>query len=181
MSSTKFVAFILGHIGFAVAAQLRENDYRVALGSRNPKPTSDNDAYLNVKVDVQKRESIEEAFDTVVHQLGPVNVVIYNGISVFLLDKKYVWLTLPVSCFCHCTRHPTTSQLQSTHTMMLPQLAWVTVYSLRLRKPSPVSGTRSIRASQYPKAFIVTGNILPFGQYSPPGYHTLGLQKGLAN
>lgn len=30
-----------------------------------------------------------------------------------------------------------------------------------------------------PKAFIVTGNILPFSQYSPPGFHTLGLQKAL--
>jgi len=30
-----------------------------------------------------------------------------------------------------------------------------------------------------PKAFIVTGNILPFSQYSPPVYLTLGLQKAL--
>ena len=48
------------HIGSAVAAQLREKGYRVALGSRNSKSTSDDDAYPNVKV-------IEEAFDTVVH------------------------------------------------------------------------------------------------------------------
>lgn len=84
MSSTKLVAFILGagsNIGSAVAAQLREKGYRVALGSRNPKPSSEDDAYFNVKVDVQKRESIEQAFDTVVHKLGPVNVVIYNGKS----------------------------------------------------------------------------------------------------
>jgi NAD(P)-dependent dehydrogenase (short-subunit alcohol dehydrogenase family) len=88
MSSTKFVAFILGagtHISSAVAAQLREKGYRVALGSRNPKPASDDDAYFNVKVDVQKRESIEEAFDTVVQKLGPENVVVYNGVSLFLL------------------------------------------------------------------------------------------------
>jgi len=106
MSSTKLVAFILGagtHIGSAVAAQLREKGYRVALGSRNPKPTSEDDAYFNVKVDVQKRESIEQAFDTVVHKLGPVNVVIYNGMSLFLFDKKYAGLTLSISCFCHCT------------------------------------------------------------------------------
>ena len=32
---------------------------------------------------------------------------------------------------------------------------------------------------EHPKAFIVTGNILPFRQYSPPAYHTLGLQKAL--
>ena len=47
MSSTNLVAFILGagtHIGSVVTAQLREKGYRVALGSRNPKPTSDDDA-----------------------------------------------------------------------------------------------------------------------------------------
>ena len=62
MSSTKFVAFIRGagtHIGSAAAAQLRENGYRVALGSRNPKPTSDGDTYFAIKVDVKYRESIE--------------------------------------------------------------------------------------------------------------------------
>jgi hypothetical protein len=32
---------------------------------------------------------------------------------------------------------------------------------------------------EHPKTFIVTGNILPFSQYSPPAYHTLGLQKAL--
>ena len=69
---------------FAIAAQLHEKGYQVALVSRNPKPTSEDECYFNVKVDVQKRESIEEAFDTVVHKLGPVNVVIYNGMSLFL-------------------------------------------------------------------------------------------------
>jgi NAD(P)-dependent dehydrogenase (short-subunit alcohol dehydrogenase family) len=68
MSSTNLVALILGagstHIGSAVATQLREKGYRVALGSRNPKPTSEDEAYFNVKVNVQKRESIEEAFAT---------------------------------------------------------------------------------------------------------------------
>ena len=90
MSSTKLVAFILGagtNIGSAVAAQLREKGYRVALGSRNPKPTTDDETYFNVKVDVQKRESIEEAFDTVVQKLGPINVVIYNGMISFMLVK----------------------------------------------------------------------------------------------
>jgi len=58
--SMKLVAFILGagtHIGSAVAAQLRGKGYWIALGSRNPKPTSEDDAHFNVKVDVQKRAS----------------------------------------------------------------------------------------------------------------------------
>jgi uncharacterized protein YbjT (DUF2867 family) len=69
----------------AVAPQLREKGYRVALASRNPKPTSDDDAYFNVKIDAQKRESIQEAFDTAVHKLGPENVFVYNGVSRFLV------------------------------------------------------------------------------------------------
>lgn len=88
MSSTKLVAFILGagaHIGFAVAAQFREKGYRITLGSRNSKPTSEDDAYLNVKVDVQNWESIEAAFEIVIQKLGPINVVIYNDRSPFLL------------------------------------------------------------------------------------------------
>jgi len=82
-------------------SQLREKGYLVAFGSRNPKPTAD-DAYFNVKVDVQKRESIEEAFDTVVHKSGPVNVVIHNGMSPFLLINQRCRLTPSPSCFCHC-------------------------------------------------------------------------------
>ena len=80
------------------------NGYRVALGGRNPKPTSDDDAYLNVKVDVQKRESIEEAFDTVVHKLGPMNVFIYNGMSLFFPNQiRNAQLILSTSCVCHST------------------------------------------------------------------------------
>ena len=107
MSSTNLVAFILGagtHIGAAVATQLRKKGYRVTLGSRHPKPTSDNDAYFNVKVDVQRQESIEEAFDTVVRKLGPINVVIYNGMSLFLFVKCTIPRLIPsISCFCHAT------------------------------------------------------------------------------
>ena len=146
MSSTKLVAFILGagtHVGAAVAAQLREKGYRVALGSRNPKPTSEDDAYFNVKVDVQKRESIEQAFDTVVHKLGPVNVVIYNGMSLILLDIIYARLTIYQLLLSLRHKHPAICSLfQSTHTTMLPPLAWV--HTLRLRKPSRASGMRSI-------------------------------------
>jgi len=146
MSSTKLVAFILGagtHIGSAVAAQLREKGYRVALGSRNPKSTSDNDAYFNVKVDVQKRESIEHAFDTVVQKLGPVNVVIYNGMSLLLLVRIRRANPIYQLLLLLHPRHPMiSSQFQSMRTMMRPRLVWVR--SLRLRKPFRGSETRSI-------------------------------------
>jgi NAD(P)-dependent dehydrogenase (short-subunit alcohol dehydrogenase family) len=139
MSSTNLVAFILGagtHIGAAVAGQLREKGYRVALGSRNPKPTSDSDAYFNVKVDVQRRESIEEAFDTVVQKLGPINVVIYNGMSLFLLVKyklRRAHAIYQLLLSLHHRHLTTSSQFQSMHTMTPPRLAWV--HSPQLRKP----------------------------------------------
>lgn len=92
--SPKLVAFILGagsNVGSSVAAKLKENGYHVALGSRNPKPDAEDAAYLNVQVDVTKRESIESAFDTVVKKLGPVNVVVYNGKSCFTLyNPRYI-------------------------------------------------------------------------------------------
>ena len=82
MSATsRLVAFVLGagsNVGSSVAAKLKENGYRVALGSRSAKNEEDQ-GYLNVKVDVTRRESIESAFDVVAEKLGPVNVVVYNG------------------------------------------------------------------------------------------------------
>lgn len=92
--TSKLVAFILGagsNVGLSLAAKLKENGYRVALGSRNPQPETGDAAYLNVQVDVTKRESIESAFDTVVEKLGPVNVVIYNGkFLCTLYSRRYI-------------------------------------------------------------------------------------------
>lgn len=38
---------------------------------------------------------------------------------------------------------------------------------------------RSDGHKENPKSFIVTGNLLPFEQYNPPGWYTLGAQKAL--
>ena len=178
MSSTKLVAFILGagtHIGSAVAAQLRDKGYRVALGSRNPKPTSEDDAYFNVKVDVQKRESIEEAFDTVVHKLGPVNVVIYNGMTLFSLVKLEVHSSYYLSA---ASVTPPPNDL-----LTIPVDAYYDAASIGLgaftAAQKALPSFRNEIHRRHPKTFIVTGNILPFSQYSSPSFHTLGLQKAL--
>jgi len=79
MSHNNLVAFVIGagsNIGAAVAAKLKENGYKVALGSRNPRAE---EGYFSVKVDVQEKESVLSAFSTVKNTLGPVNVVIFNG------------------------------------------------------------------------------------------------------
>jgi len=87
MSSTRLVAFILGagtHIGSAVAAQLRDRGYRVALGSRNPKPALEDDAISTSRSMFRSGKASRRPL-TPVHKLGPVNIVIYNGMLLFLL------------------------------------------------------------------------------------------------
>jgi NAD(P)-dependent dehydrogenase (short-subunit alcohol dehydrogenase family) len=79
MSSNNLVAFIIGagpNVGLAVAAKLKEEGYKVALGSRNP---AAKEGYFPVKLDIEDRESVLSALDTVNKELGPVNVIIFNG------------------------------------------------------------------------------------------------------
>lgn len=81
MSSRSLVAFIIGggaNVGAGVAATLKENGYKVAIGNRNPKASTDG-GYFPVRVDVANKDSIVSAFDTVTKALGPINVVIFNG------------------------------------------------------------------------------------------------------
>lgn len=78
------VAFIIGagpHIGAAIGTILKQNGYRVALGSRNPGKIDETKAggFYPVKVDASSSESIQAAFQTVNAELGSPNVVIYNG------------------------------------------------------------------------------------------------------
>lgn len=81
--SSNLVAFILGagpNVGIAVAAKLKAQGYKVALGSRSPKvDEKGQDDYTLVKVDAQSKESVIEAFDFIKANLGSVNVVVYNG------------------------------------------------------------------------------------------------------
>ena len=76
------VAFIIGagpHVGADVGGILKQNGYRIALGSLNPKIDETEAGFYPVKVDASSPESIQSAFQTVNAELGPPNVVIYNG------------------------------------------------------------------------------------------------------
>jgi len=160
-ANSKLVAFIIGagtNVGGAVAAKLKENGYRVALGSRNPKTDAEDLAYFNVKVDVQKRESIESAFDTVVEKLGPVNVVIFNAASVHFPPNDADILSLSAAAY--------------EESVSIGLGAFTAAQKA-------VSSFRDVVHRDHHKAFIVTGNALPFDQYSPPKYFTLGVQKAL--
>ena len=89
------VAFIIGagpHVGAAVGAILKQNGYRIALGSRNPKIDETEAGFYPVKVDASSSESIQAAFQAVNAELGPPNVVIYNG-TVLISNPLYIYLT----------------------------------------------------------------------------------------
>lgn len=79
MSINNLVAFVIGagpNVGSAVAGKLKAEGYKVAIGSRNPLAE---EGYLSVKLDAEDRESILTALETVNKELGPVNVIIFNG------------------------------------------------------------------------------------------------------
>ncbi|KAF8904737.1 hypothetical protein CPB84DRAFT_1772690 [Gymnopilus junonius] len=159
--NSRLVAFVLGagtNVGSSVAAKLKENGYRVALGSRNGKTAAADAEYLNVQVDVSKRESIESAFDTVVEKLGPVNVVVYNAASLHIPPNPDDALSLPVSSY--------------------EDSVALGVGAFTAAQKALASFKNAVHRD-HPKAFIVTGNILPFAQYSPPKFFTLGIQKVL--
>ncbi|KAF8153978.1 hypothetical protein B0H34DRAFT_719881 [Crassisporium funariophilum] len=163
MSSSNLVAFILGagtNIGASVAATLRENGYRVALGSRNPKPDTDNhdQSYFHVKVDVQRPESITSAFESVVNKLGPVNVVIYNAAS---------FIAPPVA------NDPLSLSAEAVY-----DSASIGLGAFTAAKEALASFRNEVHRN-HPKAFIATGNLLPFDIYASPAYFTLGLQKAV--
>jgi len=85
MTSNNLVAFIIGsgpNVGSAVAAKLREEGYKVALGSRNPKA---DEGYLPVTLDIEDKESVLSALDIVNKKLGPVNVIIVNGMCIYYI------------------------------------------------------------------------------------------------
>lgn len=77
------IAFIIGagtHVGQAVASKLKQEGYRVAVGSRNPdKAEAEKNGFLPVTLDVTKVTTIEAGFDTIRETYGsPPNVVVFN-------------------------------------------------------------------------------------------------------
>jgi len=80
------VAFILGagrHVGLAVAIKLKQEGYKVAIGSRNP---IEKEGLVPITVDVTDTDSISRAFAEVKEKLGSApNAVIFNGQFIHLL------------------------------------------------------------------------------------------------
>ncbi|KAH7928391.1 hypothetical protein BV22DRAFT_1103021 [Leucogyrophana mollusca] len=157
--SSPLVAFILGAgpgVGQAVASHLKLQGYKVAVGSRNPDLNArKEDGFLPVQVDVGKEESIQRAFDTVRKELGPPSVVVYNAVSFTPPPTPYDPLSLPLEIF------------QRDAQLGLGIFTAAQEF---------ISGVRSAKLDA-PKAFITTGNVLPF---IPPVFSQaigIGIQK----
>lgn len=80
MSPAAFILGAGGHVGLAVANKLKQEGYKVAVGSRGP---LQKEGLVPITVDVTNTDSIVKAFAEVKDKLGVIpNVVIFNGSSV---------------------------------------------------------------------------------------------------
>lgn len=189
VTQSNLVAFIIGagsHIGAAAAAQLHANGYKVALGNRSagpeylPEHDKVEDPYFHVKIDVSRRETIDCAFDDLVAQLGPINVVIYNGLSLKLAILYCGDLIWSVKIAASLAVPPIQSDILSLSVNDYYDSISVGLGVFAVAKKALTSGFRDSLHRTNPKTFIVTGNILPFTQYTPATFFTLGSQKAVA-
>ena len=83
MSSPHPIAFIIGagtHVGRAVALKLKQEGYKVAVGSRHPDLVeAEKNGFLPVTLDVLDIATIENGFKAIRESFGgPPNVVVFN-------------------------------------------------------------------------------------------------------
>ncbi|KAK0447461.1 uncharacterized protein EV420DRAFT_876677 [Desarmillaria tabescens] len=140
---SSLVALILGagpNVGHHVAKALQSQKYKVALGSRNPDVDKlKKDGFFPVKVDITLPDSVSAAYKTVSTDLGTPNVVVFNAAVWRRPEIETDPLSLPLEDF------------KRTLTVS------TSVYSAA---QDVLKGFRSLTSG--PKAFIVTGNALPF-------------------
>jgi NAD(P)-dependent dehydrogenase (short-subunit alcohol dehydrogenase family) len=80
------IAFIIGagsNVGTALARRFVQEGYTVVIGSRKPDvEVCKKEGLVPMKIDVCDEASIVDAFAAVEKELGPANVVVYNGRSI---------------------------------------------------------------------------------------------------
>jgi len=143
-------------IGQAVALKLKAEGYKVALASRNPNvEEAKKDGYYPVQVDAAKPETIQGVYNSVEKEIGTPNVVIFNVAALTLPPNPQDPLSVPLSSYINDQN--------------------VGANSLFALAQSAVAGFDKLPAA-IPRAFIVTGNLLPY--IDPiPVMLTLGPQK----
>ncbi|KAF9014569.1 hypothetical protein BDZ89DRAFT_995096 [Hymenopellis radicata] len=158
--SSKLVALIIGagsNVGDSVAQTLLKQNYKVAVGSRNPKRDNLPAGLYPFTVDVTKPESIKSAFEKVTTEVGPPNIVIFNAATLEFSNAADP-LSLSLSAF---------------------DKANAVASSFYSAAQEALGSFRSPVHKDSVKAFIVTGNLLAFlpAVASEGNRFSLGLQK----
>ena len=157
------VALILGggaRVGNAVANGLASSGYKVAIGRRTPKAEGLSNGVKPIKLDVTSTASIVSAFDEVRTSFGAVpNVVVYNAGD---LQKA-----------------ADPNDIFSTDVELLKGDAEINIWGVYTALQQATKGWASLPDdTNFPKVFILTGNILPFAPI--PHLLSLGLGKAAA-
>lgn len=162
-------------VGYSVAQKFKVEGYNVAVGSRKPDTEAATKAgFLPITVDLTNIQSVEEAFVQVTKEFGPLNVIVYNGKSLLLkissLSRAECFDTAATVTFPKDFANPFATVDPEAFVKDL-NLNLVGAY-VAIREA--VKGFENLD-SNAPKAFIATGNVLPW-QPHPAGV-TLGSGK----
>ncbi|KAG8903481.1 hypothetical protein FRB99_003224 [Tulasnella sp. 403] len=155
---SKQVAFIIGYgpgVGSAVARKFREKGFNIAVAHR--KATSDDESYLNIKLDMARPEEVGHAFSLVESKYGPASVVVFN-VSAFAAAPggRSDPLSLDFKDFAYGT------SVGGVNAFQVAKFA-----NFGFDKLGPEAGL---------KTFVATGNVMPWRSASFPDI--LGLSSG---
>jgi len=130
-------------VGYSVAKKFKAEGYQVAVGSRKPDTEAATKAgFFPITVDLTITQSVEEAFATVTKELGVPNIVVYNAAAItFPKDLTDPFSSVSPDAF-----------IKDLNLNLVG-----TYVALRLA----VQGFQTLSA-EIPKAFIETGNVLPW-------------------
>jgi len=128
-------------VGYSVGRKFKAEGYQVAVASRSPdSKAAEKEGFFPVTVDLVDNASIEAAFKQVTQKLGTPNVVVYNAAALtFPPDPEDPFSVTPAA--------------------FVKDLGVNTIGAFVALRET-VKGFKEL--SDVPKAFIATGNVLPF-------------------
>lgn len=89
-----------GNVGASLAGLFAQKGYKIALAARRLQDAVNEDGTLHIHADLGNAESVESAFDKVASHFGPPNVVVYNGIVIFILPTDCALILTPNRVRC---------------------------------------------------------------------------------
>lgn len=129
-------------IGYSVARKFKAEGYQVAVGSRNPDNNkAKEEGFLALTVDLSDVKSVEAAFALVHEKFGIPNVVVYNAANLTFPSKLDDPFAVSPEAFVKDLN--------------------VNVVGAYTALSEAVKGFKKLD-TKTPRAFIATGNVLPF-------------------